>query len=178
VQILWLNLVTDGVPAIALTLEPAEPDLMRRPPLSPDGDLLSSRQLLTIGRHGLFMALGSIGLFAGAGMALGLDLERARTLCFVSLVFSQLAHALNSRADRHSLLQLRAGNPALLWGVAASVSLQVLVTSVPWLAAILRVVPLTAPEWLLASATGALPLAGMEAEKAWRRHRERQTPAS
>jgi Ca2+-transporting ATPase len=169
VQILWLNLLTDGLPALALTLEPAESDLMRRPPRPPRAEVLDGSRLITIGRHGLFMALGAFALFVGAERALGADLTRARTLIFTALVFSQLAHALNSRSESQSLASLGVrGNGLLFAAVLSGVALQWTVTAVPFLARGLGVVPLTLHDWGLAALTGALPLAGMEFEKAWR----------
>ena len=170
VQILWLNLLTDGLPALALALEPAEPDLMRRPPRPPQAEVLDARRLITIGRHGLFMALGAVALFVAADRALGADLARSRTLIFTALVFSQLAHALNSRSESQSLASLGVrGNGLLFAAVLSGVAVQWTVTAVPFLARALGVVPLTLHDWGLAALTGALPLAGMEFEKAWRR---------
>jgi Ca2+-transporting ATPase len=170
VQILWLNLLTDGLPALALTREPAEADLMQRPPRPPQAEILDARRLMTIGRHGLFMAIGAFVLFVAANGALGADLTRARTLIFTALVFSQLAQALNSRSESRSLASLGVrGNRLLFAAVLSGVTLQWLVTAVPPLARGLGVVPLSPHEWMLAALTGALPLAGMEFEKAWRK---------
>jgi Ca2+-transporting ATPase len=132
--------------------------------------VLDSRRLVTIARHGLFMALGAVVLFVAADRAFGADLARSRTLIFTALVFSQLAHALNSRSDSQSLVSLGVrGNSLLLAAVLSGLALQWMVTAVPPLARALGVVALAPRDWALAALTGALPLVGMEFEKAWRR---------
>ena len=141
-QILWLNLVTDSLPALALGLEPPEPGLMQRPPRDPREPLIDRGRLRTAGRQALFMAAGALALFALARGPLGLDLDRSRALAFTGLVFSQLAHALNSRSERLSLLALGPlTNPALLGAVGLAVALQVLITVVPLTAEIFHVAP-------------------------------------
>jgi Ca2+-transporting ATPase len=172
VQILWLNLVTDGFPALALAVEPAEPDLMRRPPRPPEESLLDRPRFVRIALQGLFMALVAMALFVIGQSVLGFDVARCRALTFTGLVFSQLAQSLNCRSERHSLFTLGLlSNPMLLLAVLGGAVIQVLLTMAPFTASVLHLVPMTLAEWALAGAAGLLPLAGMEIEKAWRRAR-------
>ena len=111
------------------------------------------------------MALGAFALFVGAERALGADLTRARTLIFTALVFSQLAHALNSRSESQSLASLGVrGNGLLFAAVLSGVALQWTVTAVPFLARAWRRAT-DAARLGAGGADRALPLAGMEFEK-------------
>ena len=128
VQILWINLVTDGPPAIALALEPPEPDVLRRPPRSPQESVLGRglwQQALGVG---LAMAAITIGVQAAARAA-GWDW---RTMVFTVLALLQLGNALAMRAESRSALREPVGsNPWLLIAVAAGVAAQLALVYVP-----------------------------------------------
>jgi Ca2+-transporting ATPase len=154
-QILWINLLTDGLPALALGVEPAEGDTMRRPPRPP------SEGVLTRGMWAYVLGTGALlGILC---LAVALPLYRAedaswRTALFTTLTFAQMAHVLAIRSRRETLL--RRGiltNRPLLLAVAGTVLLQLAVVYAPPMQGIFRTVPLTLRALgLCAAASGAL----------------------
>jgi Ca2+-transporting ATPase len=174
VQILWLNLVTDGLPALALAMEPETPDLMHRAPRAPGEPLLEPARLRLIARQGLFLAIGTLAAFTLSLHASGGNLAIARGTAFTALVWSQLVHAMNCRSQTYSIWRLGlTTNRALLGAIVIPALLQVAVISLPILEPIFRTAPLTAFNWTLAGLAGLAPLAGVELEKAWRNRRHR-----
>ena len=172
VQILWINLVTDGLPALALAVDPSTPDLMRQPPRSPQERFLTNRRLLLMGSQGLFLALLSLLGFVFCVYGKDQDLSEARTLAFTVMVMAQLFHVFNCRSDRHSLFTLGLGsNKPLLWAVGGSILLQVGVVLNPWTRTLFDLAPLQLHQWCLAIGFGILPLLAMEAWKAIFRNR-------
>ena len=154
-QILWLNLVTDTFPALALAVEPAEPDVMHRPPRDPQQAILSARFLRSIGFYGLMIAGATLGAFM---IALERDASRAGTVAFVTLALAQGFHLGNARSTEPVLAPWRV--LANKWAIAALllvIVLQALALYVPALAEVLNVVPLTAVEWALAVGMALIP---------------------
>lgn len=170
IQILWMNLVTDGFPALALAVDPKAPDLMTRRPRRPEARLLERERLVAIGLEGLMLSAIALGAFSYSLYGLHQDVEQARTVAFTVLVINQLVHAFNCRSDRWSLFQvgLRTNRPLLL-AFALSLGIQVVVLTVPPVASIFKVAPLPLEDWVLMGATGILPFAVMETVKWWRR---------
>ena len=170
IQILWMNLVTDGFPALALAVDPKSPDLMKQPPRRPEARLLDGGTLLAIGAQGLMLGAISLGAFAYSLYGLNQDVEQARTVAFTVLVITQLAHAFNCRSERWSLFQVGLWtNRPLLLAVSLSLGIQVVVLTVPAVATIFKVVPLPIEDWVLMGAMGVLPFFIMELTKAVRR---------
>lgn len=174
IQILWMNLVTDGFPALALAVDPKAPDLMKRPPHRPEARLLDRRRLLAIGGEGLMLAVIALGAFGYSLYGLHQDVEQARTVAFTVMVVAQLVHALNCRNERLSLFQLGIGtNRALLWAFLLSFAVQVAVLTVPAASPVFKVAPLPIEDWLLMEAAAVLPFALMETVKVFRRNARR-----
>jgi len=172
VQILWINLVTDGLPALALTVDPADPDLMQRPPRRPDARILSQRRLVRMFAQGLFMAAVTIGAFAYSLYGTDQDLVLARTLAFTVLVMVQLFFALSCRSDRYPLTKLGLlTNRPLLWAIGGSVALQAGILLYPATRDVFKSAALTPEHWLLAMGLGLMPLLAMELWKAALRNR-------
>ncbi|MDR4462943.1 MAG: cation-translocating P-type ATPase [Nitrospira sp.] len=170
IQILWMNLVTDGFPALALAVDPKAPDLMKRRPRRPDARLLDRARLVAIGLEGLMLSAVALGAFTYSLYGLHQDVEQARTVAFTVLVINQLVHAFNCRSDRWSLFQVGVGtNRPLLLAVGLSLGIQVAVLTIPPVASIFKVAALPIEDWVLMGATGILPFAVMEAVKLWRR---------
>jgi Ca2+-transporting ATPase len=168
VQILWVNLVTDGVPALALGVDPASEDIMLRPPRDPDESLLSKERVNHIILFGSFMSLVTLGsyilfyttdLFGTEG-----DLSKARTIAFSILGFAQFAHAVNVREDTASILNRNFfKNRILIWTVVFSIILQVFIiegdvilsaisgSEINFLSSLFGTTPLSGYEWLYVS---------------------------
>ncbi|MGE5713915.1 MAG: cation-translocating P-type ATPase, partial [Betaproteobacteria bacterium] len=172
IQILWMNLVTDGIPALALAVDPKAPDLMKRRPRKPEARLLSGNRLAAIGAEGLMLSAIALGAFAFSLYGLHQEIEQARTVAFTVLVIVQLVHAFNCRNERLSLFQIGVGtNRALLGAFLLSIAMQVAVLTVPVVSLVFKVAPLPIEDWALMGAMGVLPLVIMEAIKVLRRTR-------
>jgi Ca2+-transporting ATPase len=171
-QILWINLVTDGLPGLALAAEQAERDVMKRPP-RPVGEGMFARGL---GAHvlwvGLFMAaltLGAQAWFVESGAAQA----RWQTVAFTMLCFVQLGHVLAVRSERESLFtQGLLTNRPLLGAVLLAIGLQLVIIYAPALNRLFRTEPLTAPELALTFGGAGLVFAVVEIEKWLRRGRK------
>lgn len=171
IQILWMNLVTDGIPALALAVDPKAPDLMKRRPRRPETRLLSGNRLAAIGAEGLMLSAIALGAFAYSLYGLHQEVEQARTVAFTVLVIVQLVHAFNCRSERWSLFQVGvATNRPLLLAVLLSLAIQAAVLTIPVAAPIFKVASLPIEDWILMGATGLLPFVIMETVKGWRRH--------
>ncbi|HSD95370.1 MAG TPA: calcium-translocating P-type ATPase, PMCA-type [Syntrophales bacterium] len=163
IQILWMNLVTDSLPALALAVEPAEGEVMKRPPRDP--------------REGIFAhGLGVFCIWVGVMMAaicIGVQYMEVKsgnddweTMVFTVIVWSQLTTALAVRSEKESLFkQGLFTNKAMLGAVAAGVLLQLAVIYVPFLNPIFDTKPLTAGELALCTALAFVPLIAIEMEK-------------
>ncbi|PWB78528.1 MAG: ATPase, partial [Candidatus Methylomirabilota bacterium] len=126
VQILYVNLATDGLPALALSVDPPEPDLMRRPPRNPRAGILTRPIVMVMVAGGLWSATINLGLFAWL-LHSGRGLEQGMTMIFVLLVLIECVKAYNFRSDRHSVLNRpfanRWLNLSILWGLALLVAI-------------------------------------------------------
>jgi P-type Ca2+ transporter type 2C len=147
-QILWLNLVTDVFPALALALEPSRDDIMRRPPRDPRAELVTPRFLGLITVQSLLLAAVTLAAFTiGLGWhgTSGEGLRRAGTMTFMTLALAQLTHAFNVRSATRSALGGRLFTNAGLWfAVGSCVVLQVAAVAVPPLRELMHTV---APGW-------------------------------
>lgn len=161
IQILWINLVTDGLPAIALGMEPVSREVMHRPPRDPQESVFARGLGLRILGGGLFIGLGTMLLFAAVYQGNQEMLARARTVAFNALVFFQLFYALVCRSERFSAGERGFfGNPQLVLAVLVSAGLQAAVTQVPLLQAVFHTVSLDRLLWVAILAFTGLPLAG------------------
>lgn len=176
IHILWINLVTDGFPALALAVDPKDPDVMKRPPRDPQARLLDGERFLVVCLQGMVMAASTLAVFGLSLLVLKDEVSFARTMAFTTLVLVQLLHAFTCRHERYSLFQIGVmTNRALLGAVVLSALLQGGILLSPWAEKIFKVVPLRADEWWLMVAFGLVPFMAMEWWKAWGRRRERVT---
>jgi P-type Ca2+ transporter type 2C len=168
-QILWLNLITDIFPAMALALEPSASDEMRRPPRDPRRPLITPRFGWTIVWQGVLLCGCTLSTFA-IGMdwhgATGAGLRQAVTIAFMTLATSQVLHTFNARSRRRSALTSRLFTNGWLWGaVLLSLALQLAAVEVPFLRTLLHTSSLTAADWGLVAAGSLTPVAGVELVK-------------
>jgi Ca2+-transporting ATPase len=163
-QILWMNLVTDGVPALALALEPGEKGLMQRPPAAPGESIFARGIGSYILRIGAVFAVIVIALMVLAARA-GLPWQ---TMVFTTLCLAQMGHALSARSDRPLLQVAPLSNPWLIWAVVLTSGLQMLLLYVPWLAKFFGTTPLTLNELLICVGFSGVFFVYLELEKFWR----------
>jgi Ca2+-transporting ATPase len=172
-QILWINLVTDGLPALALAVEPAEKDAMRRPPLSPGEHVLGRGMGVRILGGGL--VLGLVALFVGHGYWRD-GQAHWQTMLFCTLTFAQMGNVLAIRSGRESLF--RAGlfsNVPLLLAVALTLGMQLLVVYLPSLRGIFRTHPLAGKDLAIGMIAGTAVFWWIELDK-WRARRATVLP--
>ena len=150
IQLLWMNLMTDGLPAMALAADPTDPDAMSRPPRRPDEGVFARGLGLKILTQGMFIGLCTIACYVLAGLALGHDLATARTMAFSTLVMSQLIYVFHCRSERYSVSQIGlASNGFLVAAVAVSAGLQVAGVQLAAGQAFLGTRPLSLIDWAL-----------------------------
>ena len=164
-QLLWINLVTDSLPAIALGLDPPQNDIMSKPPRPKDKSLFADHMASMVVFEGLL--IGALSLLAFVIGTKSGGLECGRTMSFTVLAFSELIHAFNMRSE-HSVLKIGLfSNKYLALSFIAAVILQAAVVSVPFLAGIFDAVALSAWQWCACAALGIMPLVVLEAQKAF-----------
>jgi P-type Ca2+ transporter type 2C len=173
VQILWVNLVTDGLLDITIALEPKEGDVMEEPPRRTNARVINTQILMNTVYVAIFMAMGVLWMFGRASQ--NGELIRAQTIAFTTLAMYQVFNALNVRSQRQSLFQLGLfTNRYLIGAIVISVTLQFLATRLPILQTALGTVPLTLNDWLLIVAVSSSIFFADEVRKlAGRRQRER-----
>jgi Ca2+-transporting ATPase len=163
IHILWINLVTDGLPGLAFTAEPAEPGIMRRRPRPPDENIFA---------HGMWQHILWVGLFVGGlsiaaqAWAIARGVEYWQTIVFTVLTVSQLFHSLAVRSERDSLLKIGLfTNLPMLGAIGLTVLLQLAVIYVPVLNPIFKTQPLPLFDLAVCFALSSLVLVAVEAEK-------------
>jgi Ca2+-transporting ATPase len=171
IQILWLNLVTDGLPALALGLEPPERDIMERPPRPPQEPVITRQRGFVILAHGSLVAAVTLIAFwlTWRGSAEPAALERAQTTTFCVAAFAQLLFAIGCRSDRYTAFGIGFfRNPALLAAIAISALLQVAVVTLPVTRPVFEVRSELGSGWPLVIGLALVPVTVIEAGKwAW-----------
>jgi len=149
VQLLWLNLVTDGAPALALGTEKGDPDIMDQKPRPPKEPIINSS--MRVGVVMQTLAIASVTLFAfwrGVTMHGSADIQYAETMAFATLSISELLRAFTARSERYPLLKIGVfSNKWMNWAVLASLVLVMAVIYVPFLNPIFQTAPLSLDEW-------------------------------
>lgn len=161
VQILWMNLITDGLPAMALGVDPPEKDVMKRKATKDKEPILSRRRLIQVGWQGLVLTIGAlfayfIGpiIFDGSLRSGSANLSEMqaifRTIVFTTLVFSQLLHTYNYRFEKKGIFTRQIlENKYLNFAVLASVLFQIAIIYVPFLQAVFSTKELNINHWIL-----------------------------
>jgi P-type Ca2+ transporter type 2C len=163
IHILWVNLITDGLPGLALAEEPAERDVMSQPP-RPPGESIFARGL---GIHVLWVGAVIAALTLGTqAWALSEDTREWQSMVFSVLVFCQLVHSMAIRSERRSLFSIGLlTNPALVGAIAVSILLQLALLYVPWLQDIFRTTALSPAQLAVVFVVPLVVLLAVELEK-------------
>ncbi len=152
VQILYVNLATDGLPALALAVDPPEPDLMRRPPRDPRVGIFSRPVLTLMTVGGLWSALVNLSMFAWA-LDSGRGLDESMTMVFVGLVLIQFFKAYNYRSDRWSVFILPFANKWLNLAIAWELLLLAVVVYLPVFQVPMGTFSLSLIDWMVLTGT-------------------------
>ena len=179
VQLLWLNLVSDGAPALALGLEKGDPDIMKHPPRSPAEPVINRDMAIGIGVVGLADALAVLAVFYLALQRYPDQLVAAQTIAFVTLCSSELIRAFTARSEYHSIFSIGVfSNRWMVWAVGVSFLLVLMVVYVPFLRPFFDTVPLTLGDWLFMLPFFLASPVAMELLKVYFRNRTPRTADS
>ena len=148
VQILYINLATDGLPALALSIDPPEKDLMRRKPRNPRTGIFTRPVVTLMLTGGTWSALLNLGLFTWA-LNSGRSLQEAMTMTFVTLVLIEFFKAYNYRSDRHSVLNRPFANKWLNYAVLWELLLLLLIVNLPFLQGAFGTLSLPLVDWFI-----------------------------
>jgi P-type Ca2+ transporter type 2C len=166
-QILWMNLVTDGLPALALAVEPSEPDMMKRPPFDPQESIFARGLGLYMVRIGVVFALLTITLMLFAyHNPEGTWKAHWKTIVFTTLCLAQMGHALAVRSETRLIVEINPfSNPYLIGAVVLTSLLQLALLYIPFLSSFFGTVPLTGEELAVCFGFSLLMLVWIEMEK-------------
>ncbi len=163
IQLLWVNLTTDSLPAIALGLERASDDVMERPPIKPDSPLFSGIRVARIIFEGIL-----IGTLAISAFVIGCNLRGftvGRTMCFAVLAISQLFHSFNMRSEKSIFCRKTKNNPFVWLSFVFCLALQASVILIPSASALFGVSSLSVCEWGIVAGLSVIPLLVCEVYK-------------
>jgi Ca2+-transporting ATPase len=165
-QLLWINLISDIAPGLALALEPPEPDVLRQPPRDPATPIIKPADFKRIAFESATLTAGALGAYGYGLMRYGMGAQ-ANTLAFMGLTVGQLLHALSCRSETHSVFAAdpQPSNPYLTTALGGSLALQLLALVVPGLRSLLGIVPLTLLDGVVLGLSAVLPLVVNEATK-------------
>jgi Ca2+-transporting ATPase len=167
-QILWLNMITDVLPALALALERSAADVMKQPPRDPTQPLMNRHLVGVIAWQGLLLASMALTTFFVGMQWYGMEgtgLQHAVTMGFTTLALAQVFHAFNARSRRRSAFTRPFANPWLWAALLMCVFLQTAAVYWPLLQMVLRTVPLSASDVAVVVACSLAPLAIVETQK-------------
>ena len=161
-QILWINLVTDSLPALALSVDPAGRDIMERKPIAASNGIMQGTFLLRILLQGLMIAILSLAAF---WIGIQSDAATGQTMTFAVLAFSQIIHVFNVRSSLQSAFATMFTNKLLLVALAIVTALMLLVFNVPALHKVFHLVPLNNTQWLWIGILSLAPIPIVEIVK-------------
>lgn len=170
IHILWINLVTDGLPALALGVEPAEDNIMKRPPRSPNESLFARGLWQQVVWVGMYMAIGTLIMFSLEVKINGI--EYARTMAFYTIAAFQLFNVLAIRRETQSFLKTDwLSNKALLWTVIGTFTLQVMLIYISPLDRIFKLVSIEISDLVICTLVASTVFFAVEFEKYIRRQK-------
>ncbi|MBN1613838.1 MAG: cation transporting ATPase C-terminal domain-containing protein, partial [Deltaproteobacteria bacterium] len=174
IQLLWLNLVSDGMPALALGMEKGDPDTMKHPPRPPKEPVINKDMAIGLAVVSIVDAIAIIGCFYFVGLDRYPDsLAHAQTIAFVTLCTSELLRAFTARSEYHSVFSIGFfSNQWMNWAVGISFLLVIVVVYLPFLQPFFGTEAITLVDWIeMAPFFFAAPIA-MELVKVYLRHRK------
>ncbi len=165
-QLLWINLISDIAPGLALALELPEPDVLSRPPRDPHEPIVRNSDFKRIAFESAMLSAGSLGAYGYGTARYGIG-PRAGSLAFLSLTAGQLLHALSCRSEQHSMFSAERlpRNKYLEVALGGSFALQILAVTVPGLRRLLGIGPISIIDGLVIGGSAAFPLLVNEATK-------------
>lgn len=147
IQLLWLNLITDSFPALALGVERGEPDIMKLPPRNPDEPIMDKGMILSITIQSMAITL-AVMLAYLFGLNHFTGIIKPRTIAFTTLIIAELSRAFSSRSERHSIFKIGLfTNRSLIYGVIISFGLMLVVLYIPFFQNVFHTYPLGLKEW-------------------------------
>ena len=167
IQLLWVNLVTDSLPAMALGTEKTEPDIMRRAPVSPEKGFFSDGHWLDISLEGMLVGTITILAFLLGTLSYGTQssLILGRTMAFCTLSFCEITHAINMRSSQPLYKTGFFSNKTMNMAFILCCAVQAAVVIIPPLARIFGVTALSGVQWMTVTGLSLIPLAAGEAGK-------------
>jgi Ca2+-transporting ATPase len=174
IQLLWLNLVTDGAPALALGLEKGDPDIMDRPPRPPEEPVINREMTWRVALQGVADVVAVLGAFLLGNPFNPATLDVAESMAFITLAVSELLRAYTIRSEHHSVFSIGVfSNKYMQYAVLTSLVLLMAVVYVPFLNPIFNTHPLSLIQWLQMLPFILLPAAVVEITKTFLRRADR-----
>lgn len=160
IQLLWLNLVTDSFPALALGVEKGEPDIMNQPPRNPDEAILDRRMLVGVTFQAIAVAAASLSAYLLALRMYGLEnIEEARTITFATLIVAELLRAYSSRSQKFTLAKIGVfSNKSMVYATLGAFLLLLAVIYIPFMNGIFYTFPLSFVDWEIVLSFAFIPL--------------------
>ena len=162
IHILWVNLVTDSLPALALSVDPADDDIMDNPPIDPNQGIMTKSFVVRLILQGCLVAFGSLMAYY---IGLQQSLDVARTMTFATVVFSQMTLILSIRSGNHFFTKGLFANRWLWGAIAVVILLMLIVMLIPALQTLFHVVPLTSVQWWCIIGLSFVPMVVVEVVK-------------
>jgi len=176
-HLLWINLATDGFPALALVMDPPDPDVLKRPPRAPSEPMLGRAEWITVAWTGVLQATVTLAVFVWALRAR--DLAEARNLAFTTLVFGELFRSFAARSTTKLFWEVGAfTNLRLLGVVVISALVQIGIHHIPALEALFQIRDLSLTDCVVTLLLGLIPVTVLELTKLVRRARHREANGS
>jgi Ca2+-transporting ATPase len=173
-QLLWINIIVDGPPALSLSVEPLEKESMIKPPRDPREQILTKGMLGYIITTGIVMAAGTLGIFA---YMLRVNPQAAQTLAFTTFVFFQLFNVLNCRSNNRSIFKIGfLSNRTSILSITGAILVQAAIVYVPQVQDVFGTVSLSLSNWLLSIATASIIFFAFEIYKTAHRNHQSFPP--
>jgi magnesium-transporting ATPase (P-type) len=173
-QVLWINLVTNGLQDVALAFEKAEPGLLEQPPRDPGEGVINGEVLVRLAWVSIVITVLTMGVFYWM-LERGLSVQEARSVAMTQMVMFQFFHVFNSRSLRRSVFQVPlTANPFLAVSITLAIAAHLGALHLPFMQVIFDTVPLSLDQWATVAGVGALIVVAAEIDKAYLRRRDRR----